>query len=65
MKCVPVCPETALIGDRASKRLAFVEASCIQCGGCVSICPEEAVTLKPRYTYDLDAIAAVRSLVQK
>lgn len=65
MKCVRVCPETALIGDTDGKQLGFVETSCIQCGSCVEICPERAITLRPRYVYRQDAVTAVRPLVQK
>lgn len=56
MSCVAICPAQALQHDASRLQLEFVESNCVQCGLCRNACPEESVTLLPRYVYD-DALA--------
>jgi ferredoxin len=65
MKCVPVCPESALLAGSEIQQLSFVEASCIQCGGCAALCPEAAITLLPRYRFMEDPLGIPQVLAQK
>ncbi|GAB4348004.1 MAG: 4Fe-4S binding protein [Gammaproteobacteria bacterium] len=62
MACVSVCPTNALQGGEESPRLGFVERPCVQCGLCQHACPEQAVTLAPRYLLDRDQRQAPRLL---
>jgi ferredoxin len=48
MACVGACPVSALVDGRDQPLLKFIERNCVQCGLCVSTCPEKAVTLDPR-----------------
>jgi ferredoxin len=48
MSCVGACPESALLDHSQSPQLNFIEKNCVQCGLCVSTCPENALTLEPR-----------------
>ncbi len=52
MGCVQVCPTRALMDTPDRPRLAFNEDLCVQCGLCETACPEDAITLHPRYLYD-------------
>ncbi len=52
MGCVAVCPTQALTADRDAPRLNFSEALCVQCGLCERACPEQAISLTPRFIYD-------------
>lgn len=52
MACVSVCPAGALLAGGESPRLRFLEDNCVQCGLCAGACPEDCVTLSPRYLYD-------------
>lgn len=49
MACVAVCPASALQAGGDTPRLDFIEANCLQCGLCEQACPENAITLEPRY----------------
>lgn len=43
-KCEVVCPTTAIVvGDNTLPSINF--ASCVGCGGCVGVCPSEALSL--------------------
>lgn len=55
MSCPQVCPTRALsdAGDRPE--LSFTEDLCVQCGLCAKACPEDAITLEPRYLFDWDS----------
>ena len=50
--CAKLCPTGAIdYSEReqpGTARLTFLESSCVQCGICVSGCPEQAITLAPR-----------------
>ena len=52
MSCVSICPAGALLAGQQQPRLNFIENNCVQCGLCQTACPEQAITLKPRYNYD-------------
>ncbi|PSM53263.1 [4Fe-4S] dicluster domain-containing protein [Campylobacter blaseri] len=43
-KCVDVCPTVAILKDDEVKRhLVFSHIDCIECGGCISVCPSGAL----------------------
>lgn len=52
MACVATCPAGALLDGQDLPALRFVEANCLQCGLCDQACPESAITLEARYTWD-------------
>lgn len=52
MACVSVCPASALHDGDDVPRLDFIENNCVQCGICERACPEDAISLRPLYTYD-------------
>jgi ferredoxin len=52
MGCVSVCPADALQDGQGRPQLRFVEWNCVQCGLCEGACPEDAITLEPRFLYD-------------
>lgn len=54
LACVSVCPAGALADGGDMPQLNFIEANCVQCGLCRTACPEDAITLQPRYLYDPD-----------
>jgi ferredoxin len=62
MSCVAVCPTSALRDAQGLPQLNFVEWSCIQCGMCDKACPEDAVSLEPRFLYDAEERSAWRRL---
>lgn len=55
MGCVQVCPSHAL-GDGGDEKpqLGFTEDLCLQCGLCEKACPEDAISLAPRFVYDFE-----------
>jgi len=54
MGCVSVCPSHALTDGGDTPRLDFTEDLCLQCGLCERACPEQAITLAPRFVYDFE-----------
>ncbi|MDH3638583.1 MAG: 4Fe-4S binding protein, partial [Gammaproteobacteria bacterium] len=52
MGCVAVCPASALSDGDDLPQLRFTEANCVQCGLCARACPEDAIQLVPKFTYD-------------
>lgn len=52
MACPQVCPTRALADAGDQPRLDFTEDLCVQCGLCQTACPEDAITLDPRYLFD-------------
>ena len=42
------CPASALQDNPDRPQLRFIEKNCVQCGLCVTTCPEDAITLQPR-----------------
>ena len=64
MSCVMLCPAQALQHDAERLKLSFIESNCIQCGLCRNGCPENSITLSPRYLYD-DARASQPRLLNE
>jgi ferredoxin len=62
MSCVSSCPTHALQDGRGLPQLNFREWNCVQCGLCERTCPEDAVTLSPRFLYDQEARERPRTL---
>ena len=52
LACVGACPEKALLDMGEEPGLRFIERNCVQCGLCQKTCPEDAITLDPRYLTD-------------
>jgi ferredoxin len=48
LSCVGACPAGALLDNPERPQLRFIEKNCVQCGLCVTTCPEEAIALVPR-----------------
>lgn len=43
-KCVDVCPTVAILReDEVKRRLVFSHIDCVECGGCISVCPSGAL----------------------
>jgi ferredoxin len=55
MACAGVCPVSAISGSDSGDQLRFFESDCVQCGLCRQACPEQAIRLVPRLTYQLQA----------
>jgi len=51
MSCVSACPTHALLDGRGLPQLQFREWNCVQCGLCERTCPENAITLNPRFLH--------------
>ncbi len=62
MGCVSVCPTAALRDGQGLPQLKFVEWECVQCGLCEKACPEDAITLQPRFLYDDERRGAAQTL---
>ena len=62
MGCVAVCPAAALADGEDLPQLRFIEANCVQCGLCARACPENAIQLVPKFTYDAQQRGQTRVL---
>lgn len=62
MACVSVCPASALHDGVDLPMLQFIENNCVQCGICEQACPEDAIKLNPRYTFDSEKRSRKRTL---
>jgi ferredoxin len=62
MACVAVCPASALFDGGDAPRLEFLEQKCLQCGLCETACPEDAITLHPRFLLDAESRRRRRTL---
>ncbi len=64
MACVGACPGRALQdgSNREVPEVFFIEGNCLQCGGCVMTCPEDAIRLAPRLLFDHDQRVRGRAL---
>ncbi len=49
--CVTVCPTHAFSAGQQQPQLYFSEHLCIQCQLCVKACPENVLTLQPRFAF--------------
>jgi Fe-S-cluster-containing dehydrogenase component len=48
LSCVSACPASALHDNPQLPQLRFIEKNCVQCGLCVTTCPENAISLQAR-----------------
>ncbi len=55
LACTNVCPTAALNANPEAPELRFLEDACVQCGLCVSTCPERVIALEPRLNFDRTA----------
>ncbi|MDX1572746.1 MAG: 4Fe-4S binding protein [Methylophaga sp.] len=62
MSCVSVCPVGALVDGVDKPQLNFIEDLCVQCGMCETACPENVISLAPRYLFDREAARQKRLL---
>ncbi|MDH3672683.1 MAG: 4Fe-4S binding protein [Gammaproteobacteria bacterium] len=63
MACASICPHAALSdGGGELPQLLFDEWNCVQCGLCETACPEDVITLVPRFLYDAEMRRATRTL---
>lgn len=62
LACASACPANALQGGSDSPMLRFIEAQCVQCGLCVTTCPEQVISIAPRLLLDAQARRAPRTL---
>lgn len=62
MACVSQCPANALAAGDESPQLRFIEANCVQCGLCSRSCPEQAISLSPRFVSDANRRRQTRTL---
>lgn len=66
MSCVAVCPTQALRGGSVEQpQLAFLESDCVQCGLCERSCPEQVISLEPRFLPASGERCEVRILKQE
>ncbi|MEL6287580.1 MAG: 4Fe-4S binding protein, partial [Pseudomonadota bacterium] len=57
LACVSVCPANALADNAERPEVSFTEAACVQCGLCRATCPEQVITLEPRYNFSPSALS--------
>ena len=50
--CVTACPGKALHSGNGVPQVQFIEANCLQCGMCTRTCPENAISISPRFLFD-------------
>ena len=46
-RCVDECPTVAITKDNNVRHLEFSQVDCIDCGGCISVCPSGALDYLP------------------
>lgn len=56
LSCVSACPAGALSDNPDQPEVSFIETACVQCGLCQSTCPEQVITLEPRYNLEAAAV---------
>ena len=62
MACVSQCPGRALQAGDELPQLKFIEANCVQCSLCCRSCPEDAISISPRYLFDTEQRRTTRVL---
>jgi ferredoxin len=65
LSCVSACPGKALQSGRELPQIRFIESSCLQCGICTRLCPEDAVWITPRLLFDSSARSESRLLYEE
>jgi ferredoxin len=43
--CISICPTKALVLDRKTRRVTFIEDKCVACGVCIDACPPRAMEI--------------------
>jgi ferredoxin len=61
--CVNVCPVHAFSVDENTLSLQFQHISCVACGLCEKVCPENVITLRREISFDRNALER-RTVVQ-
>jgi ferredoxin len=61
--CVNVCPTHAFSLDENSQALQFKHISCVACGLCEQVCPENVITLRREIHFEQSALE-YQTLVQ-
>lgn len=56
LSCVSCCPTDALHDNPDRPQVRFIESACVQCGLCVTTCPEHVISLEPRYNFAAEAM---------
>jgi ferredoxin len=59
LACVGACPANALGDSPDRPQVRFTEAACVQCGLCKTTCPENVITLEPRFNFAGSAMTPV------
>lgn len=59
LACVGACPTAALVDTADMPQLRFQEHACVQCGLCRTTCPENVISLEPRYDFTPAALEQV------
>ncbi|OON62441.1 hypothetical protein B0920_02970 [Massilia sp. KIM] len=59
MSCVGACPAAAVQDGQGLPQLRFIEKNCVQCGLCAATCPEDAIRLEPRMSFEGSRLQAV------
>ncbi len=58
LACAGACPTGALQDNPEKPQLRFQEDLCVQCGLCKNTCPENVITLEPRFNFAPEARVA-------
>jgi Fe-S-cluster-containing hydrogenase component 2 len=62
---VSACPGKALQSGQDVPQVRFIESNCLQCGLCVQVCPEDAISIAPRLLLSRDERNSVRTLYEE
>ncbi len=57
LACVSCCPGDALHDNPDKPQVRFLESACVQCGLCATTCPENVITLVPRFNFTTEALS--------
>jgi ferredoxin len=55
LACTSACPSGAFTANPEAPELRFQEDACVQCGLCVATCPENVISLAPRFNFTPEA----------
>lgn len=59
LACVGACPTGAILDNPDKPQVSVTEGACVQCGLCENTCPEQVITLEPRFNFTEAARGAV------